>query len=281
MRFIQHKKEAYWFYRFLSPLYDRWVNPLFWTPELRSAALRLARFDDHELLTVDVGAGTGFSTEGIVEHVDPRRVTLLDQSPDQLRRAARRPALAACRRVLGDAERLPFATGAFDRYVSCGSIEYWPAPQRAVAEAYRVLRPGGIALVVGPLPPARRLARALADAWMLFPAEEQYREWFRCAGFDRIETAYVGAPWQRGADGSYGLAIAGRKPVPGEPPPAASPGASGLAAGAPAEDLREPLTPRRAARLAGRLALGSLAGASFVPIGAALNLRARRSRRSA
>mgnify|MGYP006145492789 CR=1 FL=1 len=27
-RLIQHKAEAYWFYRFLSPLYDRWVNPL-------------------------------------------------------------------------------------------------------------------------------------------------------------------------------------------------------------------------------------------------------------
>ena len=32
MRLIQHKKEAYWFYRFLSLGYDDWVNPLFWTP---------------------------------------------------------------------------------------------------------------------------------------------------------------------------------------------------------------------------------------------------------
>ena len=31
MRLIQHKREAYWFYRFLSRGYDRWVNPLFWT----------------------------------------------------------------------------------------------------------------------------------------------------------------------------------------------------------------------------------------------------------
>ena len=38
MRLIQHKKEALWFYRFVSPVYDRWVNPLFWTPPLRSAA---------------------------------------------------------------------------------------------------------------------------------------------------------------------------------------------------------------------------------------------------
>src|SRR4051794_23640424 len=49
MRLIQHKREAYWFYRFLSPLYDRWVNPLFWTAQMRDSAMELARFDSREL----------------------------------------------------------------------------------------------------------------------------------------------------------------------------------------------------------------------------------------
>ena len=31
MRAIQHKAEAYWFYRVVSVGYDRWINPLFWT----------------------------------------------------------------------------------------------------------------------------------------------------------------------------------------------------------------------------------------------------------
>ena len=39
------------------------------------------------LETLDAGAGTGFTTEGIVERVDPERVTMLDQSPHQLARA--------------------------------------------------------------------------------------------------------------------------------------------------------------------------------------------------
>lgn len=39
--------------------------------------------------------------------------------------------------VQGDAEDLPFATDSFDRYVSAGSIEYWPEPQRGIKEAYR------------------------------------------------------------------------------------------------------------------------------------------------
>ena len=51
---------------------------------------------------------------------------MLDQSHDQLRRADAKPELAGCRKLVGDAEALPFADDSFDRYVSCGSIEYWP-----------------------------------------------------------------------------------------------------------------------------------------------------------
>src|SRR5206468_7397449 len=86
MRLIQHKKEAYWFYRFLSLGYDRWVNPLFWTPEMRAEALARADLDDADLTVVDVGAGTGFTTEGVVERVAAANVTMLDQSPHQLAR---------------------------------------------------------------------------------------------------------------------------------------------------------------------------------------------------
>src|SRR4051812_12945678 len=128
MRFIQHKAEARWFYRVVSLGYDRWINPLFWTAPMRDAALALARLDDPALEVVDVGAGTGFATEAIVHKVAPERVTMLDQSPHQLARARRKRALSGVTKVLGDAEALPFATDSCDRYVSTGSIEYWPDP---------------------------------------------------------------------------------------------------------------------------------------------------------
>ena len=86
---------------------------------------------------VDVGGGTGFCTLGVVERVDPANVTLIDQSPHQLAKARAKPGLKGVTILEGDAEALPFATDSFDRYVSAGSIEYWPDPQRGICEAYR------------------------------------------------------------------------------------------------------------------------------------------------
>ena len=65
MRFIQHENEAFWFYRVVSPRYDRWINPLFWTAAMRDRALEAAQLDQPGLDAVDVGAGTGFATEGM------------------------------------------------------------------------------------------------------------------------------------------------------------------------------------------------------------------------
>jgi MPBQ/MSBQ methyltransferase len=224
---------------------------------MRSRALELARLE-HGLDIVDVGAGTGFASEGIVEQSDPARLTLLDQSPHQLAKARAKSALAACRIVRGDAEALPFATDSADRYVSTGSIEYWPDPQRGIAEAYRVLRPGGVAMLAGPVRPANPLARRLADAWMLFPTEEEYRAWFTAAGFTAIEVRGMAPAWYTG---DFAVAVAGRKEAPGPSPVAL----------APLEMPDARMTPVRWLRFAA----GSLAGLAFVPVALALTLRAR------
>jgi ubiquinone/menaquinone biosynthesis C-methylase UbiE len=51
------------------------------------------------------------------------------------------PPLAAL--VQGDAQSLPFADSSFDLVVSCETIEHLPQVQTAIAEMYRVTRPGG------------------------------------------------------------------------------------------------------------------------------------------
>jgi MPBQ/MSBQ methyltransferase len=266
MRFIQHKAEARWFYRVVSLGYDRWINPLFWTAPMRDAAIALARLDDPALTVADVGAGTGFATEAIVRAIAPERVTMLDQSPHQLARARRKNALAEVEKRLGDAEALPFATDSLDRYVSTGSVEYWPDPQRAVAEAYRVLRPGGRALLAGPLQRTHPLARRLSDAWMLFPREDEYVAWFANAGFEQIERVHVAPAWWDDGWDPYAIAIAGVKPRAGESP---------LRLDAAIDDDR-PISPARVARFAA----GSLAGAAFIPVALWFTVRQKLRRQS-
>jgi SAM-dependent methyltransferase len=56
--------------------------------------------------------------------------------------AAHRPAFAA-----GDVRRIPFRDGSFDLVYSMGTIEHFDETREAVAEIYRVLKPGGRALV--------------------------------------------------------------------------------------------------------------------------------------
>ena len=272
MRLLQHKTEAYWFYRVLSLVYDRWVNPLFWTPAMREAALAHGALDAPGLRVVDVGAGTGFTTEGIVAAVPAEQVTMVDQSPHQLARARAKPALARCDKRLGDAEALPLPDDAFDRYVSAGSIEYWPDPQRGVAEAYRVLREGGRALLVGPVRPANRAVRALAETWMLFPSTAEYRAWFERAGFTDVELVPLAPGWYRSRRGPYAVAVSARKPASGPSP---------AAVGEPAERLGAPAAGGERVRRLARFALGSLAGAAFLPLAAVLAVRARLQERGA
>ncbi|KAG7011215.1 2-methyl-6-phytyl-1,4-hydroquinone methyltransferase, chloroplastic, partial [Cucurbita argyrosperma subsp. argyrosperma] len=191
-RFIQHKKEAFWFYRFLSIVYDHVINPGHWTEDMRDEALEPADLSDRNMIVVDVGGGTGFTTLGIVKHVDAKNVTILDQSPHQLAKAKQKEALKDCKIIEGDAEDLPFPTDYADRYVSAGSIEYWPDPQRGIKEAYRVLKLGGKACLIGPVYPTFWLSRFFADVWMLFPKEEEYIQWFKNAGFTDVQLKRIG-----------------------------------------------------------------------------------------
>ncbi|BBN16915.1 MPBQ/MSBQ methyltransferase [Marchantia polymorpha subsp. ruderalis] len=236
-RFIQHKQEAFWFYRFLSIVYDHVINPGHWTEDMREDALEPADLNDPNLVVVDVGGGTGFTTLGIVKTVDAKNVTILDQSPHQLAKAKEKEPLKECTIVEGDAEDLPFATDYADRYVSAGSIEYWPDPQRGIKEAYRVIKPGGKACLIGPVHPTHWLSRFFADVWMLFPTEEEYMDWFTKAGFSDVKIKRIGPKWYRGVRRHgliMGCSVTGVKTEAGDSP---------LQMGPKAEDTRAPSNP--------------------------------------
>ncbi|XP_010413151.1 PREDICTED: 2-methyl-6-phytyl-1,4-hydroquinone methyltransferase, chloroplastic [Camelina sativa] len=257
-RFIQHKKEAYWFYRFLSIVYDHIINPGHWTEDMRDDALEPADLSHPDMRVVDVGGGTGFTTLGIVKTVKAKNVTILDQSPHQLAKAKQKEPLKECKIIEGDAEDLPFPTDYADRYVSAGSIEYWPDPQRGIREAYRVLKIGGKACLIGPVYPTFWLSRFFSDVWMLFPKEEEYIDWFTKAGFKDVQLKRIGPKWYRGVRRHgliMGCSVTGIKPASGDSP---------LQLGPKEEDVEKPVS--NPFSFLGRFLLGTLAAAWFVLI---------------
>jgi demethylmenaquinone methyltransferase/2-methoxy-6-polyprenyl-1,4-benzoquinol methylase len=184
MGVLENKARARLFYKYLSKVYDQ-VNPFIWDEEMRDEALSMVDIapDDRVL---DVGCGTGFATEGLLEHTDD--VHGLDQSIHQMRKAfekfGKRDRVKFYR---GDAERLPFRDDSFDVVWSSGSIEYWPNPVDALVEFRRVVKPGNQVLVVGPDDPKSSVFQKVADAIMLFYDEAEAQRMFEEAGFVDID----------------------------------------------------------------------------------------------
>jgi ubiquinone/menaquinone biosynthesis C-methylase UbiE len=98
---------------------------------------------------LDVGCGPGFYTEELLPVVgDAGAIVGIDSSPSMLAVAASR--VAGHANVTfheADATLLPVEDGYFDAAFSVQVIEYVADADRALAEIYRALRPGGRAVV--------------------------------------------------------------------------------------------------------------------------------------
>jgi len=134
-----------------APFYDEWYEmPLaravdaFEKDLIYKLALPLAGEK-----VLDVGTGTGHFAFDLARR--GLRVTGVDSSEAMLdvARAKGRDATF----VHADAADLPFADASFDLVLSVTTLEFVPAPQKALSEMWRVTRPGG------------RMVVAVLNAW--------------------------------------------------------------------------------------------------------------------
>jgi SAM-dependent methyltransferase len=139
---------------------------------------------------LDVGCGTGLLATRLRRELDGAHVVGCDFSGGMLRHAtAREPALAW---VQGDALHLPFRAASFEAILSTESFHWFPDPDAALGEFFRVLAPRGRVLIALVNPPlelvsrAARLASRLAGEPFEWPTRERMRARAEAAGF-RVE----------------------------------------------------------------------------------------------
>lgn len=205
--------------------YDRFIEQLAGPLAERLCELAQIAPGAHVL---DVGCGTGVATRRAAARAGATgRVLGIDISPGMIE-AARRTNLHADLAVM-DAEALEFEPESFDSVISLCAVLHFPSLERAIAEMYRVLKPGGtltvafghprpepsLALVrhgarrtlrfrkelVAPravrevahqvLPASPEPERVLAE-WGLRRARPKLQEHLRRAGFENIARSSLG-----------------------------------------------------------------------------------------
>ncbi|NOK04579.1 MULTISPECIES: class I SAM-dependent methyltransferase [Myxococcus] len=165
--------------------YDAVMTPLGWLG-LTAARRKLVRGLSGHVL--EVGTGTGLALPGYPDTVTA--VTAIDVDEAALARAQRRRPDAQL--LHASVESLPFPAASFDAVVSSLVFCSVEAPARALAEIFRVLRPGGalrmLEHVRAPSPVLATVQDLLTPAWMRVSGgcrlDRETFDLVRRAGFD-------------------------------------------------------------------------------------------------
>jgi len=162
----------------------------FFSESVREKAFAVADVQPGRL-AADIGAGTGFITEGLINR--GLQVIAVDQSEAMLAEMGRK--FAGVGRIdyrLGEAERLPIPNDHVDYVFANMCLHHVESPLGAIREMARVLKPGG-KLVITDLDehPFDFLRDEHHDRWMGFRREDVGR-WLVEAGLKNVVVGCVG-----------------------------------------------------------------------------------------
>ena len=154
--------------KYFEEVSGRWdiLRKSFYGDEVRDAVLSAARLLP-ESTVLDVGAGTGFLTEGAAKIA--RKVIALDFSEAMMSEARAKLGQGNIEFKIGNVEQIPLPNASVDAVIGNMVLHHCPSPEAAVGEMARVLVPGG-RLVLSDLQEHsyESLRKEHADLWMGF-----------------------------------------------------------------------------------------------------------------
>ena len=136
---------------------------------------------------IDIGTGTGRIATIFAGAAD--QVLGIDRSAEMLRLARGKlseEANGKVRFVAGDFYELPAADGSADTAILHQVLHYAQAPEKAIAETARILRPGGRLLVVDFAPHEHEELRLRDAHARLGFSDRQMESWFAATGLDLV-----------------------------------------------------------------------------------------------
>jgi ubiquinone/menaquinone biosynthesis C-methylase UbiE/DNA-binding transcriptional ArsR family regulator len=144
------------------------------------------------MVIADLGAGEGAFSLLLAQRA--QQVIAVDNSDKMVELGsalARKQGVPALEYRKGDLEAVPIADGSVDLALFSQSLHHAQHPERAIAEAWRILKPGGRIAILDLVQHRFAEARELyADVWLGF-SEVELELLLGKAGFNNVQTAVV------------------------------------------------------------------------------------------
>jgi ubiquinone/menaquinone biosynthesis C-methylase UbiE len=144
------------------------------------------------MVIADLGAGEGTISQLMAQRA--KRVIAIDNSEKMVEfgaELARKHGIENLEYRLGDLEEVPIKSGTIDLAFLSQALHHARHPERAIAEAWRILKPGGRIAILDLNRHQFEEAREMyADVWLGF-TELELEQYLKGAGFEKLETAIV------------------------------------------------------------------------------------------